>query len=121
MSDDSCAIWVNQDRNWECDWGVIEHGEPRPHLGLVGELMSSSVEYIEQLLQHPGRPCEAARGPEFGMHSATEDSTGRRFAHHDWDGRRWTWELHKAHFVDDGEVVYIGRATSEFGTPVTGA
>lgn len=86
-----------------CQWGVIEHSCPRPDRGQVGPLMLVTAEYLRELLDNG--PRERPRG----THSVTTD--GRRvFAHHDYRGQRWTWELFPAYFTDNlGPPVCIGR------------
>lgn len=106
----SVEIRINDSNEYECDWGVIEHSEPRPDLAQVGHLMVTTDDYLADLLTTPGAYRIPPKGPQIGLHSATENS-GRLFAHHDYNGRRWTWELFPAHFADGKgpEGVYVGR------------
>lgn len=87
-----------------CEWGPLDNGDPRPELGQVGPLMIITPRYLRKLINEG--PQDA---PWEGVHSATVD--GRRiFAHHDWNGQRWTWELHPAYFSDnEGPQIIVGR------------
>lgn len=83
--EDSGKVW--------CRWGVIEHSCPRPDRGQVGPLMIVTADYLRELIDNG--PREWPRG----THSVTTD--GRRvFAHHDYRGQRWTWELSAAGVPD---------------------
>lgn len=95
----------DDDGHWWCEWGPIEHSNPRPDLGEVGPLMIVLPSYIRELLENGPKP--APQGG--GTHSVTVD--GRRvFAHHDYNGYRWTWELHPAYISDNqGPPICIGR------------
>jgi hypothetical protein len=98
-------------RNLECDWGVIEHGNPKPCLGKVGHLMLITPDYAKRLVEkgpHEPHCC--------GVNSVTTDG-GRTFVHlDDYRGQRWTWELFEAHWWDDnwfghngGPPILVGR------------
>lgn len=96
-----------RDDHIECDWGVIEHTDPRPAEGKVGHLMLAPGWMIGGLL-NAGQPVP---DPRYGMISAT--ASGRRlFAHiDDHAGKHWTWELFAADW-EDGEGpdgMLIGR------------
>lgn len=94
--EDSGKVW--------CRWGVIEHSCPRPDRGQVGPLMIVTPDYLRELIDNGPR-----EWPHGGTHSVTTD--GRRvFAHHDYHGQRWTWELFPAYFTDNlGPPICIGR------------
>lgn len=92
----------------ECDWGVIEHSEPRPDRGEVGHLMIATSDYVSQLLREGPDDCHCHHG---GANSATE-LDGRLFAHIDYEGQRWTWELFNAHWWDNAPqtpALLVGR------------
>jgi hypothetical protein len=96
-------------RNLECDWGVIEHGNPKPCHGEVGHLMLITPDYVKQLLTRPKWTCLCS------FKTATTDGD-RIFAHLDCEGQRWTWELFQAHWFDDnwfgnngGPPILVGR------------
>jgi hypothetical protein len=93
--EDSGKVW--------CRWGVIEHSCPRPDRGQVGPLMIVTPDYLRELIDNGPREWP------HGTHSVTTD--GRRvFAHHDYHGQRWTWELFPAYFTDNlGPPICIGR------------
>lgn len=83
-------------------WGPIQYTAPRPDRDEVGHLMLAMPRTIQRHL---------ASGPEWhhgALHSITRASD-RLFAHIDYQGHRWTWELHEAHFADNGQQIYIGR------------
>jgi hypothetical protein len=86
------------------DWGEIQNAEADPLCG-PRHLMLTTSDYIAQLLDEGPRP--SARG---GVSSATIDGD-RLFAHLDFEGKRWTWELFEAHFADrEGPAnLLIGR------------
>ena len=109
------------DHNLECDWGVIEHGEPRPELGQVGALMLATPDYIAELFATGPQP--GNKDPEV-THSVTVIgdpayetlhpywilTTEALYAHVDYRGHRWSWELHPARFWDDqGPPILLGR------------
>lgn len=95
-----------RDDHVECDWGVIEHADPRPAENKVGHLVLAQGWMIGGLLEG-GQPVS---DPRYGTISAT--TSGRRmFAHMNHEGKRWTWELFAAKWEDgkgpDG--MFIGR------------
>ncbi|MCA9843232.1 MAG: hypothetical protein KC491_01145 [Dehalococcoidia bacterium] len=92
--DDGGLVW--------CKWGAVKHGNPRPDRGEIGHLMLIPARYLRELLK-------GSREWPHGTHSVTVD--GRRvFAHHDYHGQRWTWELFPAYFTDNlGPPICIGR------------
>lgn len=89
----------------ECDWGDIEHPDPRPARGDVGPLMLIGREYLEALVTAGPR-----RRSDGGLDSVTVDRDNHRlFVHLDYE-RRWTWELFDAHWWDGVDpTVYLGR------------
>ncbi|QDF19749.1 hypothetical protein QEH38_gp17 [Mycobacterium phage LilSpotty] len=103
----SVEIRLNEEScEFECDWGVIEYGDPRPDLDQVGHLMLVTPDYVEQLLESGPR---LAPNSSRAMHSVTVDS-GRTFAHVDYFGKRWTWELFEAVMSDgQGPDILVGR------------
>lgn len=109
MSAGSIELRIN-DTGAVCDWGTIEHPEPRPDLAEVGHLMVTTGDYVDKLLRQPGALKVPPRGPHIGFHSATTRG-GRTFVHHDYNGQRWTWELFPAHWWDGLKVsdLYVGR------------
>ncbi|AFQ97469.1 hypothetical protein DOROTHY_79 [Mycobacterium phage Dorothy] len=82
-----CSHW------WECDWGVIEHSDPRPDRGEVGHLMLATTGYVDLLLNNGPIPFLMKGGR---VDSASVDGD-RLFVHIEWGGKRWTWELFEAH------------------------
>jgi hypothetical protein len=93
-----------QHGHWvECDWGVIEHGQPRPDRNQVGHLMLATPDYVQSLL---------SSGPKL-HHGAIHEASivnGRTFAHIGYGDKRWTWELFEAHFDDGkGPDILLGR------------
>lgn len=102
----SIELWIVNDCDIYCEWGLIEHTEPRPELNQVGHLMLTGRDYVANLIESGPKP--APRGN--GIHSATTDGN-RIFAHIDWlGGKRWTWELFETHWWDGGGPdMYIGR------------
>lgn len=97
-----CRHW------WECDFGILEHTDPRPDRGEIGYLMVSTQDYFENLLQ------SSTVWPRKGWRrDSASVRGGRRFQHSEWNGQRWTWELFDAHFHDRGptdkQQLLIGR------------
>jgi hypothetical protein len=87
----------------ECDWGVIEYGDPDPYLDQVGHLMLITPDYVKQLLSHP-----TLYPP--GSVSSAYRSDDRTFVELLYENKRWTWELFEAHWWDgEGPEIYIGR------------
>jgi hypothetical protein len=98
----SVEIRFNADNNLECNWGVIEHGNPKPALGMVGHLILITPDYVRKL---------AAAPQNYRGHIATLTSHGQRtFVHLEYGDRTWTWELFPAYFADrKGPDMMIGR------------
>lgn len=96
---------VGPDDDCVSPWGVVEYTAPRPDLNEVGHLMLAMPETVTRMLTD---------GPDWhhgALHSATTDGD-RIFAHIDYQGHRWTWELFEAHFADDAALpnpLYVGR------------
>lgn len=80
---------------WVCKWGVIEHGEPRPDRNQVGHLMLTNHDYVGELL-HNG----PLNSRHHGVFNSVTEESGQLFAHVEYEGKRWTWELHDAHWAD---------------------
>lgn len=83
-------------------WGVVEYGCPRPDLGEVGHLMLAVRPLVKDLLSNGPQRRRGA------LHSATF-AGDYIFAHIEYRGYRWVWELFDAHFADSHELVYLGR------------
>lgn len=86
----TCHHW------WECEFGRLEHSDPRPDRGQIGPLMLTTPHYLESLLK--SGPClwlnKGGRVDSASVHD------GREFMHVQWRGQRWTWELFDAYFRD---------------------
>jgi len=95
---------VGADGRCMTDLGEIAHPNPRPDRAEVGALMLATSSYIAEL---------KAGGPQSTTHGALHWVTSqgaRDFAHIDYMGRHWVWELIPAHFSDrSGPQVLIGR------------
>jgi hypothetical protein len=78
----------------ECDWGVIEHSDPRPDRGHVGHLVLVPGWWAGSILRTGPH-----YDPKYGTTTVTTQDD-RLFIHMDWEGKRWTWELFEAHFSD---------------------
>jgi hypothetical protein len=96
----TCHHW------WECEWGRIDYGDPRPDRGQIGHLMLTVDTYVDHLLIKPVTwPHKGGR-----TDSASRDGD-RMFVHSEWNGHSWTWELFPAKFADgrDFDGLLIGR------------
>ena len=122
------------DHHVECDWGRIEHTDPRPDRGEVGHLLLAMGWSVGATLNggpaYRGRDIDPDGRVRWQEYSATTQD-GRLFIHTAYpiyshgdgmpseDGgelpptgfRRWTWELFPAHFADGKgpEGIYVGR------------
>ncbi|EFG75263.1 hypothetical protein HMPREF0591_4826 [Mycobacterium parascrofulaceum ATCC BAA-614] len=104
----SVELRVVNDRDVECDWGIVEYPNPQPHLDRVGHLMLTAADYVTQLLTAG----PATRLDEDGRIDSATTTDGRRFVHTEYKGHRWTWELFDAHWWDgitNGHDWLIGR------------
>lgn len=103
----SVELRVNENSfEFECDWGVIENGDPdsHPYTREPKHLCLITPDYVETLALTPVHSNGATS-------SVTTDDQGRRFVHllRD-DGREWIWQLHEANWDDgEGDRVFIGR------------
>lgn len=99
----SIELRRNSRNELECGWGTFENGEADPKRGLR-HLVLITTEWVKQLLTDGPAP-----NPRGGITSATSDGE-RIFAHLDYDGDRWTWELFDAHWWDNGSPdIMVGR------------
>lgn len=80
----------------ECCWGRVEHPDPRPDRNEVGHLMLVGTDYVQELLANGPLLRQKRAGR---VDSVTSDGE-RLFAHVDYYGKHWTWELFEAHFAD---------------------
>lgn len=95
-----------RNNNVECDYGMIEHGSPRPEHGQIGHLMLATHDYVAQLAQDGPSPDPYGAG---ALHSVTTDGE-RIFAHINYHGQHWTWELLDAHWEDgQGPPILVGK------------
>lgn len=68
------------------------------------DLILVTTDYVDDLLRGPKRSTSTG-----GINSLTV-KRGRIFLHHDIPWKRYTWELHPAHFLDAAdEQLYLGR------------
>ena len=89
-----------------CDWGIVEHPEPRPDRNEVGHLMLTSTKYVRELLTNGPQERRTRR-----IDSAFRDGD-RFFCRSAYQGSSWTWELFDAHWWDgkgNGLDWLIGR------------
>lgn len=101
----SVELWWNDTNDLECDYGVIEYGDPRPDRAEVGPLMLVTDDYLLELMFEP-QPRSAHEG---ALHQVTT-ADGRLFAHVYHGGGHWVWELFNAHFQDgQGPGIHVGR------------
>lgn len=116
----------------ECDWGRIEHPDPRPDLDRVGHLILITPKMVELDLdapQYQSREIDPDGRVRWQEYSATRQG-GRLFIRTAYpiyshgegipsDGggetapitvQHWTWELLEAHWQDGkGPEIYLGR------------
>ncbi|XTP37106.1 hypothetical protein ACORG1_13190 [Mycobacterium sp. TJFP1] len=116
----------------ECDWGRIDHPDPRPDRDEVGHLLLVTPAIVELDLiaaQYHSREIDPDGRVQWQEYSATRRD-GRLFIHTAYpiyshgegvptaDGgevtpvtaRRWTWELFEAYWQDGrGPEIYLGR------------
>lgn len=96
-------VFFTPDFKAACKWGVIEHPDPQPDLGLIGHLMLITVEQAERLLEGPQRH-------HGGIAQARYDGDGKRiYVDLDYRGNQWVWLLHPAEFFDgEGPPIFLG-------------
>jgi hypothetical protein len=92
----SVELRITDDHVVECDWGVIEHGDPRPDRGQIGHLMLTMRDYVDQLAKDG--PCLWAHKGYRCDHAFFDG--GRVFVRSTWRDQSWTWELFDAHWSD---------------------
>lgn len=81
--------------NVECDWGVIEHSDPRPDRQEVGPLMLAVGWCIGGRLDKGPIPDD-----RYGLVNVKMEDADRLFLQIDTAEQRWTWELFEAHWED---------------------
>jgi hypothetical protein len=86
----------------ECDFGLFENSAADPRYPLRPLMLITRDQAAERLRDGP----KHWRG---GITSVTEQD-GHMFAHVDYKGRTWTWELYEASWWDGkGLDVLVGR------------
>lgn len=96
-----------------CDWGLIEHSDPRPERGEVGPLMLTTMGYFKDLIEkgpllRSGGALHSADIHQADDGELDENTPVRMFAHIDYNGQHWAWELFLAHWWDGA-----GRVTTD--------
>lgn len=96
---------VGHQHGIECDWGTIEHPNPRPDRDEVGPLMLITRSYVDMLLSDG--PVLASWG---SLYSA-QHVDGQTFLNITHDRHWMIWALHPAHWANqpDWPAPYVGR------------
>jgi hypothetical protein len=97
----------SKSKNFTCKWGDLlnTEGDPLRACG-IQHLILSTPEFYQELLD--SGPREHPR--LYGATMSAFDQDGRGFIRLEYQGNSWTWEMHKAHWWDDGDPdMLIGR------------
>lgn len=80
-----------------CVFGELQYSPPRPARGEVGHLVLTTQRYFRHLMSHG--PHDSWQDGYRETRSASKVD-GRDFVHLDFEGYRWSWEVHPAHWED---------------------
>lgn len=104
----SLEVRRTPDNSFECDWGELQM-LVHAHDFVVSHLVFITTGYLRVLHLIRELVPELDDSPGY---SATIGPDGTQYLHYrERDGRRWTWQLHDAHIVQDpgAPKIMVGR------------